>query len=460
MRLTIAIILAKFIMRLSKLLNHGGTQFSSRIAKLICPDILKVLSTKNFAGGIIVVTGTNGKTSTTMFIAQILRKHKINYVHNSTGANMNLGIIAAIIEKANLRGIASAPIGLFEIDETSLPSICKSLKPTIIVVTNLFRDQLDRFGEIDKIATMLRVLFAEMDKSTQLILNADDPLVASLGVNYYPLIKQPLYFGLELANHKLEHDTAGDSVFDPFTLERLHYTQQYFAHLGKYVSLNKGFSRPAPDYEGHDLKQNGIHNMQFLINNIKESVSINTAGIFGVYNAIAAFTAAKSIIKSNDNNLIQYINDLNCAFGRSEIIEYKERNLMILLTKNPTGFNQIIQAYLLKEKNNLLVIVINDDFPDGRDVSWLWDIAMEDITGYQGKIILSGTRALDMALRLKYADIIKNVVVELNINKLLNRIIRYSESLDTIFILSNYTAMLQLRQIILSAKSEEHKLWQ
>ncbi len=458
MRSLLAILAAKTAFKINRLSGSGGTSLPGLVAQKLDHDILQKLAHNNFPKGVIVVTGTNGKTTTTKLIADILKKNGITYIHNKTGSNMERGLISSIIQESSFDGKSSAQMGLFEVDEANMPKVCMALKPDWIVVTNLFRDQLDRYGELDKIAKMLRNLFDDLPDA-QIILNSDDPLVASLGFELESNHKV-VYFGVDdYVAPKLAHDHTADSIFDPFTQERLYYTQQYFGHMGKYRSKNGGFSRPKPNYSATNIKQSGIESIQFSINSSAKLIKLDIPGLFNVYNYLSAYALAGTALGLSSEDIISSIGSSPVAFGRSEELQYHGRAILMLLIKNPTGLNQIIQTYLLHKKDRLLVFVINDNYADGRDVSWLWDGALEDLQGYKGKIIVAGSRANDMALRLKYADLEDITIVE-DSHKLLDAIEQNSSARSKVFVLPTYTAMLNLRSQIVARDNKAKEFWQ
>lgn len=428
------------------------------VAKKLYPDILKALAEINFPDGVIVVTGTNGKTTTSKMISDILTKAGISHIHNRAGSNLERGIIATILEHADSKGRCKARMGLFEVDEAYVPSVSSQLQPRYIVITNLFRDQLDRYGELDKTATRLGDALLKLN--TKAILNADDPLVASLGLNLKD-DKRVVYFGIsDYKGNKTEHDYALDSVFDPNTGDMLKYSQRYFGHLGIYSAPNSSFKRPKPSVDLVSMLKNDQEGSKFEVENEKTKLNLQLplGGTYNIYNALAA--VALAITMGLEPKAVELaLAESSAAFGRMETIEYDERKLLLLLIKNPTGFNQIIQTYLKSDLQKPLWLIINDKLADGRDVSWLWDSALEDIKDYAGAIVVSGTRAYDMALRLKYAGIDKNVSIEPELEDGLRAVINKVQVGETVHVLPTYTAMLALREkLVKDTKGKE--FWQ
>lgn len=458
MRSLLAILAAKAALKTNRLTGSGGTALPGMLAQKVDKDILQKIVRNNFPRGIIVVTGTNGKTTTTKLIASILEETGISYVHNKAGSNMERGLISTMAEASSVTGRVDAEVGLFEVDEAYMPKVCRAIKPHTIVVTNLFRDQLDRYGELDKIANSFRNLFVDLPNA-QLVLNADDPLVASLG---YELDnnKKAVYFGVgDYTGPNLKYDHTADSIFNPFTQEKLTYIQKYFGHIGQYKGKRGGFTRPKIDYEAKNVKQKGIESIKFVVNNSTKAIKLDIPGLYNVYNSLAAFAATKTALSLDDNLIINSLSGSAAAFGRSETLDYLGREVLMLLIKNPTGLNQVIQTFLLKERDRLLVFIINDNFADGRDISWLWDAAFEDLKGYKGKIMVGGSRAYDMALRLKYAGL-EDISIEPDEARLLALIESNSTKRSRVFLLPTYTAMLSVRSKLVAKDEKAKEFWQ
>lgn len=442
MKKKIAIYSAKLAKVVSKLSGKGGTALPGLLADKIDPNLLHKLIDGNFSKGIIVVTGTNGKTTVSMMISDILKQNKISHIINSAGSNMKRGIISTLLDNCDNNGVCNADMAVFEVDEAYIPVICPIIKPDIIVVTNLFRDQLDRYGELDKIANSFRKVFNDLD--TNIVLNADDPLVASLSTG-----KKTTFFGIShYIGEKIENDHTSDSIFDAKSGEELQYSQRYFGHMGIYRSNNGSFMRPNPQVEVVKMKELTKQFSSIEVKTTTQSkimdIKLPLPGIYNIYNAIAAISVADNLKLPNNNTVISLVSTL-AAFGRAENINYHKKSFKLLLIKNPTGFNQIIQTFLKpKPQTTTVLFAINDKIADGRDISWLWDVAIEDISKYSGHIVCSGTRAYDMALRLKYAGL-KNYTIEPDITKAVEKICDIKSS-SNVYVLPTYTAMLELRE--------------
>lgn len=442
MKKKIAIYSAKLAKVASKLSGKGGTALPGLLADRIDPNLLHKLVDGNFSKGIIVVTGTNGKTTVSMMISDILKQNQISHIRNSAGSNMKRGIISTLLDNCDNNGVCTTDMAVFEVDEAYVPVICPIIRPDMIVVTNLFRDQLDRYGELDKIASSFRQVFKDLD--TNIILNADDPLVASLSTG-----KKTTFFGIShYIGEQIENDHTSDSIFDIESGEELQYSQRYFGHIGIYRSNNGSFVRPKPQVEV--VKMNRL-TKEFSNIDVKTTtqtknmkIKLPLPGIYNIYNAIAAISVADNM-KLPSNNTVESLVSTLAAFGRAENITYHKKSFKLLLIKNPTGFNQIIQTFLKpKPQTTTILFAINDKIADGRDISWLWDVAIEDISGYSGHIVCSGTRAYDMALRLKYAGL-TNYTIEPDINRAIEKACNLKDT-SNIYVLPTYTAMLELRE--------------
>ena len=442
MKHKIAIYSAKLAKIASKLSGKGGTALPGLVADRIDPDLLRKLTEGGFSKGIIVVTGTNGKTTVSSMISDILTKNGISHIRNYAGSNMKRGIVSTLLDNCDNNGKVNKDMAVFEIDEAYVPVVCPIIKPSIVVVTNLFRDQLDRYGELDKIANSFKQTFDTLDAN--IILNADDPLVASLSTG-----KKTTFFGIsDYTGEKIINDHTADSIFDMQNGEELEYLQRYYGHIGIYRSNNGNTKRPKPQVEVTKMSKLTKEFSQIEVKTTTESkilkIKLPLAGIYNIYNAIASISVADNL-KLPANKTIDSLLSTSAAFGRAENIRYNDTEFKLLLIKNPTGFNQVIQTFLKpKPRNTTILIAINDKIADGRDVSWLWDAAIEDISDYSGKIVCSGTRAYDMALRLKYAGI-KDYTVESDISKALEVVCESTNTNKEVYILPTYTAMLELR---------------
>jgi len=456
MRKTLAITSAKLIKAGGKVFRKQGTALPGLLAEKIDPDLLSKLVKDNFPKGIIVVTGTNGKTTTSKMIGDCLAMSDISFIRNTAGSNLRRGIIATILAHSNTKGYCTADMAIFEVDEAYIPIVCNELQPKMIVVTNLFRDQLDRYGELDSIAKKFSETFKKLQ--TTLVLNADDPLVASLGRS---ASNPTLYFGIsDYSGEKIENDHTADSVFTNVNGEKLHYLQRYFGHIGIYTSKNSDYSRPKPDFDLTKMRKMSSQSSKFDVKTSTETFSLDLSqpGLYNIYNCLAALTVLSSV-GVNYDLISDSFTHTEAAFGRGEVLQYNKKSLQLLLIKNPTGFNQIIQTFLKqKPQTNPVLICINDNIADGRDVSWLWDSALEDIKSYSGKIIVSGTRAYDMALRLKYAGFdVSSLSIEPDLKKALILLTHSLKVSETGYVLPTYTAMLSLRELIASQGNHQVK---
>jgi UDP-N-acetylmuramyl tripeptide synthase len=435
MPVVVTLIIAKLALLATRLTGRGGSALPGLIADKIDPHLARKLS-RNVTSTILV-TGTNGKTTTTKMLVEILRAGNLNLITNQSGSNLKRGITSRLIEEASLFGKINANVAVFEVDEASLPAVADALRPTHIAILNLFRDQLDRYGELDTTARLLGDVLAS-HKGAQVLLNADDPLVASLADNVSK--ERVQFFGVEASDTKpLRNDATADSSHSPYDGTPLIYTKNWFGHLGHYKSQDGSFVRPKP---GYSLKQNEL-DLAMDLDGEKSAIKLPLPGLYNAYNALAAAALATKmgvkidVIKST-------LGTTQAAFGRVEQFEYEGRQVYLLLIKNPTGFNQVIQTFLKNHKQNShIMIAINDNFADGRDVSWLWDSAVEEITGKQ-PVMVSGTRAYDMALRLKYAD--RDSEVNVDLLQAFERATEQTPEGGTVYVLPTYTAMMTLRK--------------
>lgn len=437
---SVAVYCGKLVSFISRTFRLGaGATWPGEVSLMISPNILEVLSTR-FSKGIILVVGTNGKTTTTSMIAKILAQERLTVVYNVSGANLLNGIVSAIVTKSG----TSFDYGLFEVDENSLPIVMRYVNPRSVIVLNLFRDQLDRYGEVDVIAEKWHKTLRMLRPDASLILNADDPLVASFGKNQDARVS---YFGLsEQFKQDRAVDHATDSIFCQFCGGRLAYTSYYFSHLGDWYCTVCGEKRPDVTLSSWDSPLPGLYN---------------------TYNTLAAVLAAREL-GIPDDRITSALAGFTPAFGRQEEFEVVSassskagipkvtKKIKLFLSKNPAGFNASLRATLDLNPEAVL-IALNDRIPDGRDVSWIWDVDFEMIPDGVG-IVVSGDRVYDMALRIRYthtADIAGDtdrVTVEPDLKAAVRQGLGKIKSGGTLYVLATYSAMLDVRKIITGRK--------
>jgi UDP-N-acetylmuramyl tripeptide synthase len=400
------------------------------------------------ARGSIVVTGTNGKTTTSRMIASILRLQGLRVVHNRSGANMIAGVTSALLDVSGLAGRPMADIGLFEIDEAVLPALIREVPPVVTVFTNLFRDQLDRYGEVDFVADTWRKALRTLTEHSTVILNADDPLVSSLGAETRARV---LYFGLEDERHgRSSRDHTADTRACTSCGNRLAYTVSYYGHVGKYYCPHCGLSRPEPQYRALAVELQGTTGSLCHLATAQGTLDLRipVPGLYNVYNSLAAASAtlALGIPPATVKTALEVF---SAAFGRIERIAVDGRNVFMALVKNPVGFNEVLRTIFLDPSPKRVLIIINDNIADGTDISWLWDVDFEVLQGNILDATVSGTRAADMAVRLKYAlvDPAKITVLE-DQREALHRAITETPAGETLYVLPTYTAMLALRALM------------
>jgi UDP-N-acetylmuramyl tripeptide synthase len=441
-----SIFVAKALSKTLKTLSLGsGSTWPGHIALKLSPGFIHDVTAKNRLK-IILVAGTNGKTTTSTLLKFLLEKNGKKVFQNAEGANLENGVASTLLKHISLTGTFSADYAIFEVDENSLPKLLKQLTPEVLIVLNLFRDQLDRYGEVNTIARNWKESFQYLDTSVKLVLNGDDPQIAFLGEKTPATV---YYFGASeevLEKKEIPHDV--DSVYCPNCGKKLFYTKMSYSHLGDFECKNCGFKRKnVTTYPTNGLKS-------------------QLKGVYNYYNISAVFLTLEKVLLLDLELLLPYVMQFKPAFGRQEIISYKNKNVFLLLSKNPTGFNQSIAAIqnTKKEKNSVLII-LNDRIPDGRDISWIWDVEFEDLLFSSSSVVVSGDRAYDMALRLKYCydnDVsIENsdsgysfekvfVVPELSVA--LNKAVSNTKENEMLYILATYSGMLDVRKLLIGKK--------
>jgi UDP-N-acetylmuramyl tripeptide synthase len=426
---------------LSRRSGRGGTSLPGKLLLRLEPGAVGSLA-RRLPNGSAVISATNGKTTTAAMVASILGRDGRKLVHNRAGANMAGGIAGTLLEAAGPRGTIAGDTGLFEIDEFWLDQLVPQIRPRALLLANLFRDQLDRYGELDIIADRWAGVVAEATDTT-LVLNADDPLVADLGRERPDVV----YFGVEdpaMALPGLQH--AADSKHCRRCGAPYRYDYVFLGHLGHYHCDACGATRPAPSIAAERVVLDGLRGARVTLRLPTETVKVTLPlpGLYNVYNALGA-AALTTALGAAPADIVAGLEAVAAAFGRAETVRLADRDLLLLLVKNPAGANEVIRTLALEDGEHDLLAVLNDHTADGRDISWVWDADFELLAGRLARAVCSGTRAAEMALRLKYAGVPEDrLVVEPSLSAALDAATAGGTGL--LVAIPTYTAMLELRR--------------
>ncbi len=433
----------------------GGTTAPGHLVRVLDPGAISSIAAR-IPRGCIVVTGTNGKTTTSRMISTILHKASWRVTHNRSGANLISGITSSLVNESTLAGNPRADVGLFEVDEAAFPAAVEKLHPRLCVLTNLFRDQLDRYGEVDYLCRLWRETLGRLPASSTVLLNADDPRIAGLGEG---LACPVLYYGIEdpsLGGATLSH--AADSRFCLRCGAPYAYEVAFYSHLGHYRCHSCGFARPVPQFRVVRSQLLRIEGSRLEVASPRGNLDlrVRVPGLYNVYNALAAVGVATALGIPSET-IRAGIEDFAAAFGRVERVRVGDRQLFLALVKNPVGFNEVLVTLLQEPGHKSLLIVINDRFADGTDVSWLWDVDFEMLAGRVRFALVSGLRAEDMGVRLKYAGLEPELItVESDLSRALERALEATPEGETLYLLPTYTAMLEVRSKLADAGYLSH----
>jgi len=428
----------------------GGTAAPGLVAHAIDPRLLAKLAA-GLGRGAIVVAGTNGKTTVSRMVADILAADGARVVHNRSGSNLVRGVTAAFAEQARLTGRLNGDVAVIETDEAAFPEIVRLVRPRAILLNNLFRDQLDRYGELDTIAKLWSAALADLPPETAVIVNADDPTLAEMTRE---LPTKRITFGIAESKHQLKAlPHAADSAVCRRCGGNLAYAALYASHLGDWRCPNCGAKRPSLDVAARAITLHGVDSLSLTVAGEGRTVelSADAPGLYNAYNVLAAAAAGRAL-GVRDETIKDAIARFKPAFGRTERVELRGRNLTLALVKNPVGFNEVLRM-LTMATDGLTVptmIAINDLYADGRDVSWLWDVDFELLADGDAPLSTTGLRGADMANRLKYAGVGMDRIVPLgeNFTAALDRFVDSVPPGGTGYILPTYTALLELRTVL------------
>jgi UDP-N-acetylmuramyl tripeptide synthase len=422
---------------LSRLAGRGGgTTLPGKLLWKLDPDAIDALA-RRLPQGSVAVSATNGKTTSTAMAAEILRP-RLRVAHNASGANLVSGVASALLRAGG------ADLGLFEVDEGALPEVSRRLHPKAILLGNLFRDQLDRYGELEIVATRWRAAVAALPEA-RLVVNGDDPQVGSLA--------RPggRVFGLDdprAARPSLQH--AADSKYcircgTPYT-----YAAAYVGHLGDYRCPSCGHERPQLDVTARDVELRGLDGASFTLAAAEGETRVDLAlpGLYNVYNALGAGALALALGAGLDD-VRAGLGRFSAAFGRFERIPVGGKRLLMLLIKNPAGANEAIRTLVEGGAPRVAVIALNDAIADGRDVSWIWDVDFEPLLAGLDHLVATGSRAAELALRFAYGGLDRGrIEVVPSLEAALDRGLELTPEGGELTLLPTYTAMLALRRIV------------
>jgi UDP-N-acetylmuramyl tripeptide synthase len=438
-RLAVESLAARAAARLSRLAGTGGgTTIPGKLLWKLDPGAIDALAAR-LPHGAAIVSATNGKTTTTAMVAEILRGRRLAW--NSSGANLVSGVASTLLAARD------AELGLLEVDEGALPEVARRVRPRALLLANLFRDQLDRYGELEHVAERWRASVAALPGETVLVVNGDDPQVGDLGRGR----SQTVAFGLDDPSHarpQVQH--AADSRYCVVCGRPYEFAAAYVGHLGDYRCPACGHSRPPLAVVAREIELDGLEGASFSLETPAGStrVRLPLPGLYNVYNAVGAAALAQALGASLAE-VRAGLERFGAAFGRFERIAVGDRSLLVLLIKNPAGANEVVRTLLDAGAPPLVLIALNDAIADGKDVSWIWDVDFEPLLAASDRVIASGDRAAELALRCVYGGLREDAVeVEPSLERALDRGLELTPAGGELVLLPTYTAMLALRRIV------------
>jgi lipid II isoglutaminyl synthase (glutamine-hydrolysing) len=449
--LALAIAAARGVAALSRRLGAGGgTTIPGKLLAELDRGAIDRLASR-LEAGTAVVSATNGKTTTTAMAAQILRpRHRL--AHNAAGANLVSGVASALLSAGD------AELGLFEVDEGALPELVERLRPRAVCLGNLFRDQLDRYGELELVAERWREAIAALPAETRLVYNADDPQLAAVGETHAGSVA----FGLDdpsVARPALQH--AADSKHCVRCGTPYDYAAAYVGHLGDYRCPRGDHARPQLQVAAREISLHGLERAVFRLDTPEGSrrIELGLPGLYNVYNALGAAALARAL-GAELAEITAGLERFSAAFGRFERIAVGGKRILLLLIKNPAGANEAVRTLVDGGAPRLVVVALNDGIADGRDVSWIWDVDFEPLLPGLETLIASGGRAAELALRFRYGGLDEHAVeLEPELGEALDRGLELTPDGGELVVLPTYTAMLGLQRL-LAARGRAKPYWE
>jgi len=438
--LPLEIALARAVAGVSRLAGAGGgTTLPGKLLWKLDPGAVDRLAAR-LPRGSALVSATNGKTTTAAMAAEILAP-SVRLAHNRAGANLVSGVASALVAARD------AELGLFEVDEAALPEVARRVAPRAVSLGNLFRDQLDRYGELELLAGRWREMARELPVEATLVANGDDPQLGALAEERAGSV----VFGLDdpsQASPELQH--AADSKWCVRCGTPYEYAAAYIGHLGDYRCPACGHARPPLEIVAREIVVNGLESVSFTLVTPEgeRPVDLRLPGLYNVYNALAAASLSRALGATLDQ-IVAGLQGFSAAFGRFERIELDGRSLLVLLIKNPAGANEVVRTLVAGGTPRLLLVALNDEIADGRDVSWIWDVDFEPLLAGVARLIATGERAAELALRFKYAGLDESAIeVVPSLEEALDRGLEQTPAGGELVALPTYTAMLALRELV------------
>lgn len=454
MKVTMAVAASKLSRQIMRLLGKGASSMPGKIGLKICPDLLGYLAKDVKC---IIVTGTNGKTTTSRMIEQTLIDSGVSYFCNKSGANMMNGITTEFAMNSTTGGKPKKEYALLECDEAAFKTVSKYVDAECVLATNVFRDQLDRYGEITHTLNNIKIGI-QNSKNAVVCLNADCSMTASLREE---IDNNIVLYGVNLPIYKKHIKESSDAPYCIHCKHEYEYEYVTFGHLGKYKCPNCGYERPEPDVAVTDVFVSDADHSEIEISlkGEKRRAVINLPGGYNIYNAVAAVTVS-DVMGFSPDTAVSALSTFECGFGRMEKFMLEDTETRMILIKNPAGCNQVLNFLSNINEKTLFVVCLNDNYADGRDISWIWDVDFESLMNIEENltgILVSGIRADEMAMRFKYAGIPEE---KIRVIKDYEKLIEEFTSQDApVYIMPTYTAMMDLRAIV-SKKYGYKNFWE